>query len=149
MTRGIRRRATWRAVIAGGLALVAASIGVPGQSAYASGAEKAHVVFTIGSPLITESSSLAMSTIDPTLVYTTNDSGDDGTVYSLDVSTGHVVGQTTLSGVDPLDVEAIAAGIEEVSSRRDELRPLGLERAGTYSWRAVADAVERVWRELA
>jgi glycosyltransferase involved in cell wall biosynthesis len=51
--------------------------------------------------------------------------------------------------VDPLDVEAIAAGIEEVSSRRDELRPLGLERAGTYSWRAVADAVERVWRELA
>ena len=51
--------------------------------------------------------------------------------------------------VDPLDVEAIAAGIEQASSRRDELRPRGLERAGTYSWGAVADAVERVWRELA
>lgn len=108
MTRGIRRRATWRAVVAGGLAVVAASIGVPGPSAYASDAEKAHVVFTIDSPLITESSSLAMSTVDPTLVYTTNDSGDDGTVYSLDVSTGRVVGRTTLSGADPLDVEAIA-----------------------------------------
>ena len=51
--------------------------------------------------------------------------------------------------VDPLDVAGIAAGIEEASSRRDELRTLGLERARTYSWVAVADAVERVWRELA
>ncbi len=50
--------------------------------------------------------------------------------------------------VDPLDVEAIAAGIEEATSRRDELRPLGLERARTYSWSSVADRVERVWREL-
>src|SRR6476646_2906522 len=45
--------------------------------------------------------------------------------------------------VDPRDPESIAAGIEEASSRREELRPLGLERAGTYSWAAVADAVER------
>ena len=51
--------------------------------------------------------------------------------------------------VDPLDVEAIAAGIEEAVARRDELRPLGLERAHTYSWPSVGDAVERVWRELA
>jgi glycosyltransferase involved in cell wall biosynthesis len=51
--------------------------------------------------------------------------------------------------VDPLDVAAIAAGIEEAASRRDELRPLGLVRARTYSWPSVADAVERVWRELA
>jgi glycosyltransferase involved in cell wall biosynthesis len=51
--------------------------------------------------------------------------------------------------VDPLDVEAIAAGIEEATSRRDELRALGLRRAGAYSWDAVADAVVRVWRELA
>ena len=51
--------------------------------------------------------------------------------------------------VDPLDVAGIATGIEEASSRRDELRTLGLERARTYSWVAVADAVERVWRELA
>ena len=51
--------------------------------------------------------------------------------------------------VDPLDVEAIAAGIEEANARRDELRPLGLERARSYTWASVADRVEGVWRELA
>jgi glycosyltransferase involved in cell wall biosynthesis len=51
--------------------------------------------------------------------------------------------------VDPLDLDSIAAGIEEAAARRDELRALGLARARTYSWQSVADAVERVWRELA
>ena len=51
--------------------------------------------------------------------------------------------------VDPTDVDAIAAGIAEADARRDELRALGLTRATAYSWTAVADAVERVWRELA
>jgi glycosyltransferase involved in cell wall biosynthesis len=51
--------------------------------------------------------------------------------------------------VDPLDTAAIAAGIEAAAARREELRTLGLQRAGAYSWAAVADAVERVWRELA
>ncbi|HWL33971.1 MAG TPA: glycosyltransferase family 1 protein [Gaiellaceae bacterium] len=51
--------------------------------------------------------------------------------------------------VDPLDAGAIAAGIEEAVTRRAELRALGLERAHAYSWPYVADAVERVWRELA
>ena len=51
--------------------------------------------------------------------------------------------------VDPLDAASIAAGIEEAASQRDELRALGLDRARTYSWGSVADAVERVWRELA
>ena len=50
--------------------------------------------------------------------------------------------------VDPLDVGAIAAGIEEASARHDELRELGLARATAYSWAAVGDAVETVWREL-
>jgi glycosyltransferase involved in cell wall biosynthesis len=50
--------------------------------------------------------------------------------------------------VDPHDVASIAAGLEEATVRRDELRAAGLERAQAYSWRAVADAVERVWREL-
>jgi len=50
--------------------------------------------------------------------------------------------------VDPRDVASIAAGLEEAAARRDELRALGLERARAYSWRAVADAVETVWREL-
>jgi glycosyltransferase involved in cell wall biosynthesis len=51
--------------------------------------------------------------------------------------------------VDPLDLDSIAAGIGEAAARRDELRALGLARARTYSWQSVADAVERVWRELA
>ena len=51
--------------------------------------------------------------------------------------------------VDPHDVATIAAGIAEADARRDELRALGLERARAYSWPAVADSVERVWRELA
>ena len=52
--------------------------------------------------------------------------------------------------VDPLDVDAIAAGIEEAAARRDELRARG-PRAGTglLRWEGVADSVERVWRELA
>jgi glycosyltransferase involved in cell wall biosynthesis len=51
--------------------------------------------------------------------------------------------------VDPLDVDAIAAGIADASARHEELRAAGLERAQAHSWRAVADAVETVWRELA
>ena len=50
--------------------------------------------------------------------------------------------------VDPLDVDSIASGIGEAVGRRDELRALGLERARAYSWDAVGDAVEAVWREL-
>ena len=50
--------------------------------------------------------------------------------------------------VDPFDVASIAAGLEEATARRDELRAQGLARAGAYSWDDVADAVERVWREL-
>jgi glycosyltransferase involved in cell wall biosynthesis len=51
--------------------------------------------------------------------------------------------------VDPLDVDAIAAGLLEADARREELRALGLARARAFSWDAVADAVETVWRELA
>jgi len=50
--------------------------------------------------------------------------------------------------VDPLDVDAIATGIEEAAARHQELRALGLVRAKDYSWRAVGDAVEAVWRDL-
>ena len=51
--------------------------------------------------------------------------------------------------VDPMDEDAIAAGIAEAAVRREELRALGLARARAFSWTAVADAVESVWRELA
>jgi len=51
--------------------------------------------------------------------------------------------------VDPLDVEAIAAGIVAASNRRSELVPLGVERAGTFTWQRAADELEALWRELA
>jgi glycosyltransferase involved in cell wall biosynthesis len=51
--------------------------------------------------------------------------------------------------VDPLDTEAIAAGIADAVARRDELVPAGLRRASELSWERAADAVEALWRELA
>jgi glycosyltransferase involved in cell wall biosynthesis len=50
--------------------------------------------------------------------------------------------------VDPLDLDAIAAGIEEAIARRDELRPLGLERAARFTWSDAATATADVYREL-
>ena len=104
----------WRgghAVAVLGVCVALAAVGVarlPGQAAYADEPARPHVVFRIATPQITESSSLALSTVEPGLVYTTNDSGDDGAVYTLDAKTGALVGRTTLTGADPLDVEAIA-----------------------------------------
>jgi glycosyltransferase involved in cell wall biosynthesis len=51
--------------------------------------------------------------------------------------------------IDPLDVEAIAGGIEEARSRREELRAAGLERAARYTWEAAARATAEVYREAA
>jgi glycosyltransferase involved in cell wall biosynthesis len=52
--------------------------------------------------------------------------------------------------VDPLDVGSIAAGIAEADRRRNELVPLGLERARRYTWeRAVEAAVEGYRKALA
>jgi glycosyltransferase involved in cell wall biosynthesis len=50
--------------------------------------------------------------------------------------------------VDPLDVEAIADGIEQAERRRAELVPLGLARAGEFTWERAADGVEALWKEL-
>jgi glycosyltransferase involved in cell wall biosynthesis len=51
--------------------------------------------------------------------------------------------------VDPLDPDAIAAGLAEAVDRRDELRELGLERAAAFSWAAAARATLEVYREAA
>jgi glycosyltransferase involved in cell wall biosynthesis len=51
--------------------------------------------------------------------------------------------------VDPYDVSSIAAGIEEASARRDELRGLGLARARAFSWEAAAGATVDVYRRAA
>lgn len=51
--------------------------------------------------------------------------------------------------VDPLSVSAIAMGIDEANSRREELVPAGLARARTFTWERAADAVVELWRKLA
>jgi glycosyltransferase involved in cell wall biosynthesis len=51
--------------------------------------------------------------------------------------------------VDPLSVSAIAAGIREAVSRREELGPAGLARARSFTWEHAADAVVELWRDLA
>ena len=51
--------------------------------------------------------------------------------------------------VDPLDPDAIAAGIAEAVDRREELRERGLERARAFDWHGVARATVEVYREAA
>jgi glycosyltransferase involved in cell wall biosynthesis len=51
--------------------------------------------------------------------------------------------------VDPLEVEAIAAGIAEAIQRREELRAAGLERAQSFTWSAAATATAETYREAA
>ena len=48
--------------------------------------------------------------------------------------------------VDPLDVASIAAGIETADRQRDELVPLGLERAGRYTWERTVEAALASYR---
>ena len=47
---------------------------------------------------------------------------------------------------DPLDTSALADGLAEAEARRDELVPLGLERAGSSRGRDCADASRRSGR---
>lgn len=49
--------------------------------------------------------------------------------------------------VDPRDPAAVAAGIEEAAVRRDELVPLGLERARGFTWERAAAATRAVYEE--
>ena len=51
--------------------------------------------------------------------------------------------------VDPLDVQAIADGLDEAERRRDELVPLGLERAAGLTWERAAGELVELWGELA
>jgi glycosyltransferase involved in cell wall biosynthesis len=51
--------------------------------------------------------------------------------------------------VDPLDPNAIAAGLAEALERRDELRARGLERAKAFDWQSVARKTVEVYREAA
>lgn len=101
-SRGVR--------VAGALAACVALVSICAATPVSAGfLREAKVLFTIDVARITESSSLAVSTEHAGLVYTTNDSGDGPFVYVLDLR-GELVGTTTLSGVDPVDIEALSAG---------------------------------------
>lgn len=75
----------------------------------ADGAESGpDVVSRMSDPRITESSGLAVSVKHDDLAYTINDSGHDPIVFAVKISTGGVVGTTTITGNTPIDIEAIA-----------------------------------------
>jgi glycosyltransferase involved in cell wall biosynthesis len=69
-------------------------------------------------------------------------------VTSLGTAMEEVAGEAAVL-VDPLDVSAIAEGMRAAVARRDELVPLGLELARSFTWHRAADAVVALWRELA
>jgi len=68
-------------------------------------------------------------------------------VTSRGTSTEEVAGGAAIL-VDPLDVTSIVDGIREASARRDALVPLGLARAGEFTWELAARSVLELWREL-
>jgi glycosyltransferase involved in cell wall biosynthesis len=69
-------------------------------------------------------------------------------VTSSSGATGEVAGDAAVL-VDPLDVEAIAGGIEAAIARREELRPRGVERARGFSWDEAARLTLAVYEEVA
>lgn len=56
---------------------------------------------------IDESSGLAFSAIDPTCVWTHNDSGDSARLFAIETATGKVVGGCQLEAVEAIDFEAM------------------------------------------
>jgi glycosyltransferase involved in cell wall biosynthesis len=69
-------------------------------------------------------------------------------VTSANTALAELVGDAAIL-VDPLDVDEIAAGIEEAARRREELRAAGLARARAFTWDAAARATADVYREAA
>ena len=49
---------------------------------------------------------------------------------------------------DPLDPEAIAAGVDEALTRSAELSERGLRRAATFTWDETARAHDRIYAVL-
>ena len=137
----------------GGMTLPAAVASPPPVSGAADDGHR--VLFTIASPLITESSSLAVSTAHPGLVYTTNDSGDSATVYALDASDGRLVGQTTLRGVTPVDIEAlgidrgalVVGDIGDNDQLRESIVAYRIAQPGRGSAAVQPDAVTLTYRD--
>jgi len=114
------------------------------------------VVFRFESPEITESSSLFVSTVDPSLAYTANDSGDGPVVYAADSATGSVVGRMTLHDVTAVDIEALAGGqdgtlvvadIGDNNAVRDSVTIYRVPQPGTGDTVVPADAVELTYAD--
>ncbi len=66
------------------------------------------VVATIDDPRITEASGLAVSRTDPDLAYVINDSGQAQELYAVQISTGSIVGVTSVTGGTWSDTEALS-----------------------------------------
>lgn len=65
------------------------------------------VVSTVRDARIAESSGLVVSQVHDDLAYTINDSGNADVVFALRISTGEVVGTTTVLGTPWVDTEAL------------------------------------------
>jgi glycosyltransferase involved in cell wall biosynthesis len=52
-------------------------------------------------------------------------------------------------GVDPLDTDSIAVGLRRAVEQRDELGPLGPERAREFTWERAAQETLEAYREVA
>lgn len=95
------------------LILVAAVVSFTRDAGAAVGAEgedspvDSRVVSTVTDSRIAESSGLVVSTVHDDLAYTINDSGNADVVFAVRVSTGEVVGTTTVTGTAWQDTEAL------------------------------------------
>jgi glycosyltransferase involved in cell wall biosynthesis len=69
-------------------------------------------------------------------------------VTSAGGATAEVAGDAALL-VDPLDVGAIAGGIETAIASREALRLRGIERARAFSWDEAARLTQAVYEEAA
>lgn len=107
----------------------------------------------ITDPRVVEASGMALSTRVPDLAYIVNDSGNDPVVFSIRVSTGEVIGTTTLVGVEPEDTEALAIGpdgrlwvadIGDNAGSREEVALLALPQPTGSGDETVEPTVQRV-----
>lgn len=98
----------------------------------------AEVVSTVDDPRITESSGLVVSGRHDDLAYTVNDSGNDDVVYALRISTGEVVGTTSVEGTAWRDTEALTlhdgrlwiADIGDNQAVRDDIALYAIDEPG-------------------
>ena len=122
------------------LAGILVVVGVLGLGAAQAVEQDRRGLATITDARVDEASGMVMSTEQPGLAYVINDSGNDPVVYVVDVSSGAVVGTSTLSGVELLDTEALTltdeglllvADIGDNGRDRDEVTLLTIEQPGT------------------